>query len=264
MMDKKLLALLVVTAVVVSGILLSSPESPSLYRYYDTIFGECLIIFISAFIGFDRVKSFTMKSAMGRSLAFILTGMLMWGFGNLAWLYYNVVMGIELPYPSLADVGYIGMIPFASFGLLLLLRSVKIKFDKAAILKITLIPIAMFLVTYLLFIQSKLAEDADPVVKILNVAYPVGDVVFLSFGLAILSLVKGGKMFRPIGIICAGFIVEAVADFVFSWSTSTGTYYVGSLADLFFALAFFTLGLGMYYIKDITRIEMKGGSREKD
>lgn len=248
-LDKKLLVLILITIIIVSGVFL---DLPSLYRYIITILGQFSIILVSVLIGFERIKSFTFKSTMGKSLVGISLGMLSWGFGNLAWFYYNAVMQIEVPYPSLADVGYIGMIPFASFGLFLLLKNIKIGFDVKTILKIIIFPILAFLLTYWLFIQSELAEDVSTLEKILNVTYPMSDVVFLSFTLVILSLIKGGKLFKSIGIICLGFIIEAIADFSFSWTTAIGTYYTGSWVDIVFALAFFTLGIGMYYTKQLT------------
>jgi hypothetical protein len=251
-LDKKLLLLILVAAVVLPGILISTPDSDPLYRYMIASFSTFIIILIGVCIGLDNARKFTFRSTMGKSLALVSVGMLVWGLGNLVWFYYNIT-GIELPYPSLADVCYLGMIPIATFGLFLLLKSIKIRLDKLTVLKIALIPFAMFLLTYLLFIQSKIAEDVDPIVKALNVAYPVGDVIFLSLGFVILSLVRGGKMFKPVGILCLGFIVEAMADFTFSWASTVGIYYVASLSDFLFALAFFILGVGLYSMNELRK-----------
>lgn len=250
--DKKLLALILLTVIVVFGMILEpSRGSPSVTRYLISAVGQFLIILVAAFIGFNMVKSFTFKSVIGKSIAFISLGMLSWGIGSLVWLYYNIMLQTEVPYPSLADVGFLGTIPLATCGLFLLLKNIKIKFDAKIIFKVIAIPIVVFLFTYWLFIHSKLGENVSTLEKILNVTYPMGDVVFLSFTIVILSLTKGAKLFRSISMICAGFIIQTIADFSFSWTTATGTYYSGNWVDVLFALAFFTLGIGMYCIKEL-------------
>jgi hypothetical protein len=250
--DKKLLVLILITVISVLGMIFEpSKSSPSLTRYIFSGIGQFLIILVAAIIGFDRIKSFTFKSAIGKSLLLISFGLLSWGLGALIWFYYNIASQTEVPYPSLADIGFLGTIPLAAFGLFWLLKNIKIEFDKKTIFKLAIIPIIVFLFTYWLFIHTKLAEDVPTLEKILNVTYPMGDVVFLSFTFVILSLVKGGKLFKSIGIICVGFIVQAAADFSFSWTTAVGTYYTGSFPDILFALAFFALGLGMYYTKEM-------------
>ena len=45
---------------------------------------------------------------------------LSWGLGQLVWTWYESILGDEVPFPSLADVGYLGMIPLTAAGLLML------------------------------------------------------------------------------------------------------------------------------------------------
>jgi hypothetical protein len=227
-------------------------DLPDVFRYTITILGEFLIILVSIVIGIDNVRHFTTKSVFGRSLVFILAGIALWGIGNLFWLHYNL-SGIEVPYPSLADIGYIGMIPLAAVGLFLLLKGIKMKMDSATIVKLAILPVIVFVLTYFVFIESKLTENISLLTKALNVAYPVGDAIFLSFALMILSIVRGGKIFRSIGIICVGFVIESFADLSFSWTTSAGTYAVGGWVDGLFTLAFLVIGIGIYYMKDVRR-----------
>ena len=178
--------------------------------------------------------------------------MAIWGIGNLIWFYYNI-SGVETPYPSLADVGYLGMIPFAAAGLFIMLRGVKTDVDSRTLLKLAVLPGIVFAMVYIFFIQSKLAENTSTLLMALNIAYPVGDMIFLSLALMILSVVKGSKFSKPIAIICAGFIIEAFADFSFSWTATAGTYAVGGWVDILFVLAFSVIGIGMHYIKNINR-----------
>ena len=40
-----------------------------------------------------------------------------WGSGMVIWTWYESVLGREVPFPSLADVGYLGAVPFAAAAL---------------------------------------------------------------------------------------------------------------------------------------------------
>lgn len=250
--DKKFLALVIATAITTLGMVFAPYDgSPSLARYVITGIGQFSIIFVAALIGFERVRSFTFDSALGKSLLFISLGILSWGLGALAWLYYNIMSTTEVPYPSLADVFFVGTVPLAAYGLFLLLRNLQITFDLKTKLKLVLLPLAAFLVVYSLFIEGKLAEDVPALAKALNVMYPLGDAIFLSFTLVLLSLIRGSKMFKPVVLLCMGYLIEAMADFSFSWTTSTGTYYTGNWVDMLFALAFSFIGTGIYFMGDI-------------
>ena len=44
---------------------------------------------------------------------------LSWGIGQAIWTWYEVVLDQEVPYPGLADVGYLGAVPFLLAGVLL-------------------------------------------------------------------------------------------------------------------------------------------------
>jgi hypothetical protein len=42
---------------------------------------------------------------------------LSWGSGQTAWTWYETVLGREVPFPSLADVGYLVAVPLAAAAL---------------------------------------------------------------------------------------------------------------------------------------------------
>lgn len=246
--DKKFFALVLVTAVVVLlMVFLPYEGSVSLARYLVTDFGQFSILFVAALIGIERARYFTYKSAIGKSFTFISAYLLFWGAGVLLWLYYNVIYEIEVPYPSLADAFFLATPFLSSYGMFWLLKNFNLAFDRRTVLKLMLLPSAVFLVVYLLFLQSKLVEDVPALTKLLDVAYPVGDAVVLSLTLVVLSLLRGGKLFKPISLLCVGFILEAIADFSFSWMTSAGTYYTGNWIDVLYAIGFFFIGAGMHF-----------------
>jgi hypothetical protein len=55
-----------------------------------------------------------------RSWLLIGAGILSWGLGQAIWSYSELVLGMERPFPSLADAGYVPMIPLMFAGLMTL------------------------------------------------------------------------------------------------------------------------------------------------
>ena len=42
-----------------------------------------------------------------------------WAMGEAVWTYYDLIRGVRVPFPSLADVGFLAAVPLAIAGLLL-------------------------------------------------------------------------------------------------------------------------------------------------
>src|SRR5947208_391314 len=52
---------------------------------------------------------------LGWGLMAVSTGL--WAAGEAVWSYYEVFMGVAVPYPSLADAGFLSAVPFAVAGI---------------------------------------------------------------------------------------------------------------------------------------------------
>src|SRR5712692_654306 len=57
----------------------------------------------------------TGREHLGWTLMSISTGL--WAAGELVWSYYEVWQQVTVPYPSLADAGFLGAVPFAIGGI---------------------------------------------------------------------------------------------------------------------------------------------------
>src|SRR2546425_3865672 len=55
------------------------------------------------------------KDRLGWALMSISAGL--WAAGEVVWSYYEVGLGVQVPYPSLADAGFLSAVPFAIAGL---------------------------------------------------------------------------------------------------------------------------------------------------
>src|ERR1044071_9378925 len=57
----------------------------------------------------------TGNDRLGWTLMSLSTGL--WGAGEAVWSIYEVGLGVEVPYPSLADFGFLAAVPFAFGGI---------------------------------------------------------------------------------------------------------------------------------------------------
>src|SRR5207302_4019057 len=55
------------------------------------------------------------KDRLGWALMGTSAGL--WAAGEVVWSIYEVGMGVQVPYPSLADVGFLAAVPFAFVGI---------------------------------------------------------------------------------------------------------------------------------------------------
>src|SRR5207245_11093520 len=55
------------------------------------------------------------KDGLGWALMSISAGL--WSAGEVVWSIYEVGMGVQVPYPSLADAGFLAAVPFAIAGI---------------------------------------------------------------------------------------------------------------------------------------------------
>src|SRR3990167_7042955 len=57
------------------------------------------------------------RSLMGRGIIYFSIGLLLQSFGQSVFSYYTTILGVDIPYPSIADVGYFGSIVLYILGI---------------------------------------------------------------------------------------------------------------------------------------------------
>src|SRR5437762_14123632 len=74
------------------------------YNYfYSFLFG--LVPLIAGIIAMGRAHIWgNFRSAVGKAVFFIGLGIFCWGAGEAIWSYYNFILHVAAPYPSLADI----------------------------------------------------------------------------------------------------------------------------------------------------------------
>lgn len=191
------------------------------------------------------------RSVMGRSILAFSLGLLFQVFGQSAFSFYNLVLQIEIPYPSIADVGFFGSIPFYIYGIMLIAKasglSVTLKsFRNKA--QAVLIPLIMVIISYLLFLKNYEFDWSEPLKVFLDFGYPMGQAIYISIALLTFLLSKnvlGGIMRPRILFLLLALLIQYVADFNFLYQVIQETWENGSYGDLLYLIAYASLTLGL-------------------
>jgi len=173
-------------------------------------------------------------------------GMFFWFLGELIWAIYALVLDIEVPYPSLADISYIvGYIPmFVAF--LLYLKTFRAYIARKALASTGLAVLAVVLASSYLLLMPIFSSSGNSMALALDVAYPVMDLAL--FTLSFLGFLTFFE--RKLGdawlLISLGLILTAVADLLFSYTTLQGIYFEGHPSELLYLWGYLALLLGFH------------------
>ena len=153
-----------------------------------------------------------------RTWIFLACASISWGLGQLIWTAYESY-GEEVPFPSYADAGYLGLPPLAAIGLLLIPSAIQTLAGRIrTVIDGMMIAGAVFLCSWVVVLdQVYAAGDGGLFATTISLAYPLGDVVLIS--IAMYVLLRGRErrdQIIPIWMIVLGLSAFAVADSAFA------------------------------------------------
>lgn len=198
-----------------------------------------------------------LKSVLGRGLFFLSIGLLTQCFGLLAYTYYNIILKVEIPYPSLADIGYFSTIPAYSYAAYNFARASGAKFSLASArgkLQVLLIPGAVLIFAYLLFLKNIGFDLTTPLKTLLDFGYPLGQTIPISLALLTLTLSRnllGGVMRNRIWLLIGGFALQFLSEYSFAYSVATETFIDAGIVDLLYITAYMIMSLGIIGLSDL-------------
>ncbi len=191
------------------------------------------------------------KSLLGKSIMFLSIGLLFQAFGQTVFSYYNLFLKVSIPYPSIADIGFFGSIPFYIYGTLLLSRisgsSISLKSYSGKALAIFL-PIGMLSLSYYFFLQNYEFDWTNPLTTFLDFGYPFGQAFYISFAILTYILSKkflGGIMKGCVLLILMALAIQYAADYNFLFQAYNETWINGGYGDYIYLLAYFIMSLSL-------------------
>jgi diguanylate cyclase (GGDEF)-like protein len=164
-----------------------------------------------------------------------------WAAGQ-AWWAQHEIRGEGIPFPSLADVGYLAFPLLAAAGLLLYPSDggARGRWRRASDAVMTSAAVGLVSWETALGALAERSSPEDPLAWALFLAYPVLDVVLIV--LAVLTAARTRYPRLPLGLVCAGLVALSVSDSAFAYLQATMSYRGGS-ADLGWVAGFLLLAL---------------------
>jgi hypothetical protein len=224
----------------------------------DMIWGNSyqLIALVGAIGGFIVAKNFFygIKSLnlVRRSILLFAVGLLLQMFGQTVFGFYIVFMKIHIPYPSIADIGFLGSIICYIFALLFLARVTGIKINIKSFKKrpdSLLIPAILLTVSYIIFLRHYQFDWSHPVTVFLDFAYPFMEAISVSLALSILLFSRKivGEIIKWPPLLLA-MLMQYIADFNFSIQFEKGTWVNSGYGDVLYMCAYFILSIALVQI----------------
>src|SRR5438477_12400322 len=184
------------------------------------------------------------KDRLGWALMGISAGL--WAAGEVVWSTYEVGMGVQVPYPSLADAGFLAAVPFAFAGIRAFWGNARgtssrwrVWFDGV------IVALALTSTAWAFGLKSVWTSSSST--KILDLAYPVGDILtgtILILAIRRASQQQAGRM----AFLLAGVASYSIADSAFAYLTAQGAFgAVGSILDTGWFAGFLLIGLAAVY-----------------
>lgn len=239
-------------AVAVSRILLAE-SSQTITILNDVAAVLCALIATFLFV---RVWRSTSRKDISKKIwGQIVVGMVMWTVAEATWAYYEVILGQEVPYPSLADLFWLFGYVMFSVALLNQYRLFQTTPTQSQKLAITWLVVVFSLIgSFLVLIP--IVESFDPaklLESLLNIAYPLFDLVLLILTLAIIFSLEQGRFALTWRLLGLGLVFMSTADLMFSYASWNEIYFPESrlnnitlLIDTLYYVSYLTLGLAAY------------------
>jgi diguanylate cyclase (GGDEF)-like protein/PAS domain S-box-containing protein len=162
---------------------------------------------------------------------------LSWGLGQAVWTWYESILGREVPFPSLADVGYLAMPPLAAAALLSLpLAAPTLAGRVRTVLDGLTVAAALLMSSWILVLEQifRASSDSQLLAQAISLAYPLGDVVVITIVVYTALQVRQDRSRLPVSLplVGTGLVAFAVADSGFSYLTTLDAYTSGNGIDV--------------------------------
>ena len=173
-------------------------------------------------------------------------GLFLWFIGEAVWAGYTLILGVELPYPSAADIFWIaGYIPFF-IALYLYVKLFGHALTRKNVATVMAVTVTLTVVVTATLLAPILGAEEDLVTIAMDFAYPILDLSLLSVALLGLIIFWRGKLAKSWLLINAAIMMDVCADIFFSYTTAQGIYYSGHMLELLFDFSYLFFLMAFY------------------
>src|SRR5438067_678295 len=130
---------------------------------------------------------------------FLAASAFSWGAGEVVWTVYEVGLGISVPFPSAADLGFLLAVPFAVAGVLAFTSTpTRLATRGQTVLSGTIVALSLLFIAWA-FGLGKVYESspATPAAQAIGLAYPIGDIITATALVIALQRARRADVGRP-------------------------------------------------------------------
>jgi diguanylate cyclase (GGDEF)-like protein/PAS domain S-box-containing protein len=192
---------------------------------------EFVIAFLAA-----AVCAYTAAQHQGRTRvawALIAASAFSWGAGQVVWSYYELLKGHQVPFPSLADLGYLTAMPLAIAGVLCFPAAPSRAVSVArTVLDGLLIAASFLILSWATVLGAVYRAGSDGVIgNLIGLAYPIGDVLIGT--MVVILAARAPRVTRlPLYLLACGLVANLLADSGFFYLTATNQYGASNAIDV--------------------------------
>ncbi len=225
-----MVALLAAAVLWVAG-MLTLPGTAALHLSNFGLAGVALLTGCAAWL---RARRHT--GSVARFWWLLGSAALSWSAGQTVWTYYESLRGQAVPFPSLADVGYLGLPLLAAAALLSLPLSAASMAGRArTVLDGLMVASSMLLCSWIIVLGPVFRSGADSLLALLiSLAYPIGDVIVIT--IVLYTWLRARHLHRSLPLslplVGTGLLAFAIADSGFTYLTTIGAYSSGNVIDI--------------------------------
>jgi diguanylate cyclase (GGDEF)-like protein len=169
---------------------------------------------------------------------------LAWAAGQAVWSWYELIKGVTVPFPSLADVGFLAAVPLAVTAMLVFPTSPAGSSSRVRmVLDGVIVAGSLLFLSWATTLGAVYRSGAGGLFKqAIGLAYPLGDVVVGAVVLAVLARAQRRDRVT-LALIGAGLVALAVSDSAFAFLTQNNTFGSGNVIDSGWVAGYLLLAL---------------------
>lgn len=180
---------------------------------------------------------------------YLTLGVGLWFVAETIYTYYQLVLKVTTPFPSLADPAYLAGYVFLGYYLYSILKLLRKTIERDVIILVSIA--AAVSVTYILNLSFGigllLASEQDMLGTILSITYPVLDSILLVPAILVLWAVKKGELTHTHWILISIFIIlNAIGDIGFGYGADLGIE-AEWIWNIFFTAGYLTLAAALFW-----------------
>jgi diguanylate cyclase (GGDEF)-like protein len=194
---------------------------------------------------FAALRSIAQSRRLALAWAVLALAHFFYTAGDVTWAILESSLGQE-PFPSVADIFYLGYYPLFLAGILVLpMKQLSRREWWKVLLDISIVMLAalLFFWNYLLGPLVLADFSGRLIAGVLAVAYPIGDLVLFTALLMLLFRQPQGQQAEPLLFLIAGTSIMIVSDSYYGYQSIIDTYSTGSLADIGWTCAYLLIGI---------------------